>query len=275
MLTTYLYTFASVGLISLISLIGVFALSMNAKLLRAILFVLVSLAVGALLGDAFLHLIPEAYATAVNATNVSLAIIGGVLFFFIIEKVLHWHHHQGIEDSEPSVHPVGHMVIFSDGVHNLIDGLIIGLAYSVSIEVGIATTIAVILHEIPQEIGDFGVLIHAGYTRAKALWLNFVSALFAFVGAGAAFVIGESAEPIAAILLPVTAGGFIYIALSDLIPELHKTKTARHSLVQLLGIGAGVLAMFLLLSYGHAHEDEGEHPIELHEEHFEGDGHAH
>lgn len=259
MLTPALYAFGSVALISLISLIGAFAISVNVDRLKTFLFILVSLAVGALLGDAFLHLIPEAFEAAADPTGIALALIGGILFFFVVEKALHWHHHQGIEDSEPAIHPVGKIVLFSDGVHNLIDGLIIGLAYTVSIEVGIATTIAVVLHEIPQEIGDFGVLLHAGYTKAQALWFNFLSALLAFAGAALAFVIGESAEAIALFLVPVTAGGFIYIALSDLIPELHKMKSARHSAVQLLAIGAGVLAMFLLLGLegDHGHGEEG------------------
>ncbi|MEA2701776.1 MAG: zinc and cadmium transporter [Candidatus Parcubacteria bacterium] len=248
MLATILYALGSVAIISLISLAGVFTLSMNAERLRTGLFVLVSLAVGALLGDAFIHLIPEAFETTSDPVMLSLAIIGGILAFFVIEKVLHWHHHQGIEDSEPQIHPVGRIILFSDGFHNFIDGLIVGLAYTVSIEVGIATTIAVILHEIPQEIGDFGVLLHAGYTKSKALWLNFLSGLLAIIGAGTALVLGEVAEPLTLFLVPITAGGFIYIALSDLIPELHKMKSARKSFIQLVAICIGVGAMFLLLS---------------------------
>jgi len=253
----YLYAFGSVALVSLMSLAGAITLSMNLERLRSGLFVLVSLAVGALLGDAFLHLIPEAFATANDPVLLSLAILGGILFFFVVEKGLHWHHHQGIEESEPLVHPVGKIILFSDGVHNFIDGLIVGLAYMVSIEVGIATTIAVVLHEIPQEIGDFGVLLHAGYTKARALWFNFLSGLFAILGAGAAFVLGAYAEPLAFFLVPVTAGGFIYIALSDLIPELHKEKPGRNSFVQFAAILVGIAAMFLLLNVeaGHSHEE--------------------
>lgn len=248
MLITALYALGSVLIVSLISLIGAFTISMNAERLRAGLFVLVALAVGALLGDAFIHLIPEAFETTTDPAMLSLAIVGGILFFFVIEKILHWHHHQGLELLEPQVHPVGKIILFSDGVHNFIDGLIVGLAYTVSIEVGIATTIAVILHEIPQEIGDFGVLLHAGYAKARALWFNFLSALFAILGAIVALVLGEVAESLTRFLLPVAAGGFIYIALSDLIPELHKMKSARQSVIQLIAICVGVAAMFLLLS---------------------------
>lgn len=261
----YLYAFGSVALMSLMSLAGVITLSINMDRLRKGLFILVSLAVGALLGDAFLHLIPEAFATTTDPTSLSLAIVGGILFFFVVEKVLHWHHHQGIEESEPTVHPVGSIVLFSDGVHNFIDGLIVGLAYTVSIEVGIATTIAVILHEIPQEIGDFGVLLHAGYSKAKALWFNFISGLFAIFGAGAAFLLGAYAESLAVFLVPITAGGFIYIALSDLIPELHKQKPGRNSIVQLIAIVIGVSAMFLLLNVEAGHSHEGPALEETHE----------
>jgi len=257
MTVTYLFTFASVLIVSLISLAGALTLSMNVERLRAGLFVLVSLAVGALLGDAFLHLIPEAFEAAEDPTLLALSIVGGILGFFVIEKVLHWHHHQGIEDSEPAVHPVGRIILFSDGVHNYIDGLIVGLAYTVSIEVGIATTIAVILHEIPQEIGDFGVLLHAGYTKAQALLFNFLSGLVAILGAGTALLLGDSAAALTLYLVPITAGGFIYIALSDLIPELHKTTSGRKSVVQFAGILAGVFAMFLLLGLEPEHHDEG------------------
>lgn len=258
--------------ISAISLIGVFALSLKDRVLRSSLFILVSLAAGALLGDAFIHLIPEAYAEATNPLNVSLAILGGVLGFFVIEKALHWHHHLGIEASEPKVHPLGKLILFSDGVHNFIDGLIIGSSYLISVEVGIATTIAVILHEIPQEIGDFGVLIHAGYSKAKALWFNFLSALAAIVGAFAAFALGSSVEGITLWLIPIAAGGFIYIALSDLIPELHKEGSLRHSALQFLWILVGIVSMVLLLgleSDEHAHgapeiheEEHASHDIE-------------
>ncbi|HEY0010966.1 MAG TPA: ZIP family metal transporter [Candidatus Paceibacterota bacterium] len=279
MTETYLFAFGSVLLVSLLSLVGAVTLSMNVDRLRKGLFVLVSLAVGALLGDAFLHLIPEAFEAAADPVVVSLGIVGGVLFFFVIEKGLHWHHHQGIESSEPAVHPVGKIILFSDGVHNLIDGLIIGLAYSVSIEAGIATTIAVILHEIPQEIGDFGVLLHAGYTKSQALWFNFLSGLFAVIGAVAAFALGQYAAVLTTFLVPVVAGGFIYIALSDLIPELHKSTSARVSIAQLAAIIAGVAAMFLLLGLeaDHAHEGpEAGHALEAaHMETPHAEDHAH
>lgn len=247
MLTTSLFALGSVLIVGALSLIGIFTLSLKDSLLKGATFILVGVATGALLGDAFIHLIPEAFEGATNPVILSLTIIGGMLIFFVLEKFLHWHHHQGLEASEPEVHPVGKMILVSDGVHNFVDGLIIAASYLVSIEVGIATTLAVILHEIPQEIGDFGVLLHAGYSKMKALWLNFLSALFAVLGAAVALLLGGATEVFTAWLVPLAAGGFIYIALTDLIPELHKTTSVRHSLLQLLAIIVGVLAMVAIL----------------------------
>lgn len=276
MITTSIYALASVLVVSAISLIGVFTLSLRESFIKSITFVLVGIATGALLGDAFIHLIPEAFAEAASVTNVALLVIGGMLIFFVLEKFLHWHHHQGLESAEPAVHPVGKMILVSDGVHNFLDGLIITAAYLVSIEVGIATTIAVILHEIPQEIGDFGVLLHAGYSKMKALFFNFVSALFAILGACVALLLGGTTEAFTAILVPIAAGGFIYIALTDLIPELHKTTAVRHSLIQLAAVVVGILAMVGLLAiegdtHGHGQETGA---VELLDEHAE-DEHLH
>ncbi|MEK7510841.1 MAG: ZIP family metal transporter [Patescibacteria group bacterium] len=270
MLTTSLFSLSSVLLVSAISLIGIFTLSLKDSVIKGVTFILVGIATGALLGDAFIHLIPEAFAETTNPTVLSLTIIGGMLIFFVLEKFLHWHHHQGLEESEPAVHPVGKMILVSDGVHNFVDGLIITASYLVSVEVGIATTIAVILHEIPQEIGDFGVLLHAGYTKAKALFYNFVSALFAFLGAGVALLLGGATELFTAWLVPLAAGGFIYIALTDLIPELHKTKSLRHSALQLLAVIVGIAAMVGLLAietedHGHGAEEAGVHESVEHE----------
>lgn len=247
--TPFLLTLISVVGVSLVSLVGLFGLSLKENILRSSLFALVSLAVGALLGDAFIHLIPEAYESGMPALSISLSIIAGILIFFVVEKALHWHHHQGIEDQEHTHQPLGSLILVSDGFHNFIDGLIIATSYMVSVEVGIATTVAVILHEIPQEVGDFGVLIHAGYSKGKALWFNFLSGLAALLGAFVAFLLGSMTETITLMLVPIAAGGFIYIALSDLIPELHgqSDKTVRHGALQFFWILMGVLSMVLLL----------------------------
>ena len=139
------------------------------------------------------------------------------------------------------------MILVSDGIHNFIDGVIIVASYFIGIEVGIATTLAVILHEIPQEIGDFGILLHSGYTVKKALFLNFLSALLAVLGAITALLLQEFTETLITYLIPIAAGGFIYIAGSDLVPELHKTKNVRQSVAQFVAIILGIVAMILLL----------------------------
>lgn len=245
MTTIYLYAFASVITVSLISFIGLFTLSLREEILRKYIFVFISIAVGALLGDALIHLIPEALEVSTNATLTSVLVIAGILFFFILEKFLHWHHHG--EDKEDShIHPVGKLVLFSDGIHNFMDGVIIGASFLVSVPIGLATTLAVILHEIPQEIGDFAVLLHSGYTKRRALWLNFLSALSAILGAVVLFIIGGVAERASTWFLPLAAGGFIYIAVADLIPELQKTKEAKYSIMQIAAVIAGVLAMVAL-----------------------------
>ena len=248
MLPIYFYSIASVVVVSLISFVGVFTLSLKEHILKKYIFILVSLAVGALLGDAFIHLIPKSFETISNATYVSMAVIIGILIFFMIEKFLHWHHHARGEENNETIHPTGRMIVISDGVHNFIDGLIIGASYLISIEVGIATTIAVILHEIPQEIGDFGVLINSGYTTTRALWLNFLSALTAVAGVLVALSLSGVSEFLTIWLVPFAAGGFIYIAMSDLMPELHKTKSIKQSILQLASVLIGIVAMLLLLA---------------------------
>lgn len=244
-MSAYFYSIASVLIVSMISLAGAFTLSLRETFLRKYLFVLVSLAVGALIGDAFLHLIPEAFENTENPTATSLTIISGIFIFFLLEKFLHWHRHGTGEASE--VHPSGKMILFSDCIHNLLDGMIIAGSYIISIEAGIATTIAIILHEIPQEIGDFGVLVHYGYSVSRALILNFLSALSALAGAIMVLIIGEATRSVAIYLAPIAAGGFIYIAMADLVPQLHKTKRGSHSLLQMLSVVVGIIAMLFLL----------------------------
>lgn len=245
MITLYLYTLASIFLVGLISLVGVFFLSAREVILRKYLFIFISLAVGALLGDAFIHLIPEALEDSESQVKTSILIIAGILAFFVLEKFLHWHHH-GEDTEQDHIHPVGKLVLFSDGIHNFLDGIIIAASFMVSIPVGIATTVAVMLHEIPQEVGDFAVLLHSGYTRKRALFLNFLSALTALLGAGLFFLLGGVAESLSAYFVPLAAGGFIYIAVADLIPELQKTTDKKHSFYQLAAVILGVAVMVTL-----------------------------
>ena len=242
----WLYSLASVFIVSVISLVGIITLSINVEKLRKLLIYLVSFAAGALLGDAFIHLLPEA-AEEGFGVPVSLYVLFGIGISFLIEKVVHWHHfHYPLDKGH--IHPFAIMNLVGDLVHNFIDGLIIAASYLVSIPVGIATTIAVILHEIPQEISDFGVLLLGGFTKARALFYNFLTALTAVLGAVVVLIIGSSVENITTFLVPFTAGSFIYIAGSDLIPELHKGEFDwKSSLMQFAAIVLGVLVMYALL----------------------------
>lgn len=243
----WIYTLASVVFISLISLLGLFTLSFNRSALIKIVNYLVAFAVGALLGGAFIHLIPEAFEN-ISQPAASLYVLFGLFLFFFLENFLRWRHcHHEFSEDHP--HPVATLNLIGDGVHNLIDGMVIAAAYMVSIQVGIATTVAVVLHEIPQEMGDFGVLINAGFSAKKALFYNFLSACLAIVGALIVLLLGTHLKDFTVVLLPITAGGFIYIAGSDLIPELHhkcgiKLST---SVWQFLSVIAGVGVMVALL----------------------------
>lgn len=245
-----LYSLVSVIIVSLISLVGVFTLSLKDAVLKKYVFVFVSLAVGALLGDAFLHLIGESFETLGDPLLISGLVLSGILVFFILEKFLHWHHHGRDVEECCKTHHLGKMILVSDGLHNMIDGLIIGASYMVSIPAGIATTIAVMLHEIPQEIGDFAVLLHAGYSRKRALWLNFLSALTAVAGLALAIILGSFIDIFTNYFLPFAAGGFIYIAMSDLVPELHKEAHSwQYNFVQIgmVMLGIGLMALLLLI----------------------------
>lgn len=247
MLDVWIYTLASVLVVSIVSLVGVLMLSIKAEKLKRLLIYMVSFAAGALFGDAFIHLLPEVVEEAGFGVNISLYVLCGIGVSFIIEKVIHWHHfHFPLEEGH--AHPFAIMNLVGDLVHNLIDGIIIGASYLISIPVGIATTIAVMLHEIPQEISDFAVLLHGGFTKAKAIFYNFLTALAAVLGAIISLLIGGNMEGVTIFLIPFAAGGFIYIAGSDLIPELQKGKFEwRKSLLQFFAISAGVGVMVLLI----------------------------
>ena len=230
---------------SLLSLVGLAFISVGEEKLKRIIFVMVSLAVGGLFGDAFIHLLPESFERIGNKLHASILVLAGIFAFFVLEKFLLWRHHHVLE-SDHSIHPVGYMNLLADGAHNFIDGVIIGASYVVSLHVGIATTLAVIFHEIPHELGNFFVLLYAGFTKRKALFFNFVSALFAILGTLLSLAIGSRVAEFSSMMLPLAAGGFIYIAGSDLVPELNKESTLSKSLVQMVAIAVGVGLMLLL-----------------------------
>jgi len=230
--------------ISLIAFIGVFALSLKEKLLNKILIILVSLSAGALMGGAFLHLLPEAVEKAEEANvDIFIFVLVGFVLFFIIEKVLHWRHcHKGHCD----VHTFHYMNLIGDSVHNFIDGLILAASFTVSTTFGFTTTLAIAAHEIPQEIGDFGVLIYGGFEKKKAIFINFAVALMIVAGGVVGYLISQSIEQATVYLLPFAAGGFIYIAATDLVPEIKKEINIKKSMATLVVFICGILLMWLI-----------------------------
>ncbi len=228
-------------LISSGALIGIFSLAAKKESLKKILLFLVSLSAGTLMGGAFLHLMPESL-ERLSAAAVFSIVLFSFIIFYLIEKILRWRH---CHDEECDVHSFGYMNLIGDGVHNFIDGLIIAATFLIDIRLGITTSIAIALHEIPQEIGDFGVLIYAGFKRARALILNFLIALIAMVGAIVGYFLSFYVEDLIVYLLPFAAGGFLYISTSDLIPEIRKEKDVKKSFVSFTFFLLGILIMYL------------------------------
>ncbi|MDD2483226.1 MAG: ZIP family metal transporter [Candidatus Shapirobacteria bacterium] len=235
----------SVLIISLLSISSISFLFLKKKTSQKINLLLVSFAIGALFGDTFIHLLPQSFAS-LNSLTVSFLIIAGLLLFFVLEKILRWHHCHEINCSENK-----HLIVlntFGDTIHNLIDGMLIAASFVVNFKLGMVTSIAVLLHEIPQEIGDFAILIHSGLSVKKTILYNLFSATSAFLGVFLVFFLGSKISSLSLYLLPITAGAFIYLAASDLIPELHRhDQPLSHSLLQLLFIILGVVLMSLLV----------------------------
>jgi len=238
---------ASVTTVSLIAFVGIIFIGLKENLLKRILMALVGFASGTLLGGAFLHLLPEALKET-NSIEIPLYyVILGIVSFFALEKFLYWRH---CHEEECPVHMFVYLNLVGDGIHNFIDGMIIAATYIFSFDLGFATTLAVIFHEIPQEIGDFGVLIYGGLTKRKALTYNFISALTAILGAITTYSLAYL-QSIEALLVPFATGGFIYIAATDLMPELHKKFHSVESLIQLLTIILGIgLMAYLKIAMG-------------------------
>ena len=252
-MTSAILSLVSVGVVSLVSLVGLATLSLNEARTRRLAAFLVSFAVGALLGDAFIHLIPQAFKQDMVTLGPSLLILGGMLLFFVVEKllrhehgVLHRYHHP-----EASTRPeLAAVNVLGDAIHNFLDGVLIGGSYLVSPALGLATTVAVLFHEIPQELGDFGILIHSGLGVRRAVLLNLASASVAILGAIAALLLGAmSGAAVTMVLIPVTAGGFVYIAAANLIPELQHDRSGRGLLIQvgLISLGMGVMGLLAIL----------------------------
>ena len=231
-------------IVAAVSLVGIIVFALKDKIIKKILVFLVSFSAGSLMGGAFFHLLPEALEEiGCGAMNAFVYLLAGFCLFFIFERILKWHHCH--EEGECPVHTLGYMNLIGDGMHNIIDGIIIVSTFMVSPALGIPVAISIILHELPQEISDFGVLLHAGFKKSRALFLNFITALSVILGVFIGYLLVNQVENVNEFLLPFAAGGFIYIAASDLVPELHKESNLKKSLLSF-----GVFLLALLFMYG-------------------------
>ena len=237
----------SVLIVSVLAFVGIVMLVLREDRLRQIVPVLVSFAVGALLGDALFHILPQLAEDGGITVGISWIMALSILGFFVLEKVIHMHHRLEAP-AHGHLHPVAVTNLLGDGLHNFVDGAIIAGSYLATTPLGIATTFAVVLHEIPQEMGDLGVLVHAGLTPRRALVFNFATALTAVAGAVLTLLLEDAVGGVVRPMLALSAGAFIYIAGSDLIPELHKQTALRVSIVQFVGVAAGFAVMAALLA---------------------------
>jgi zinc and cadmium transporter len=238
-----IYALVAAFIVSLFSLLGVITLALKDEHLHKLIIYLVSFSAGGLIGGAFFHLLPESLSLVNNSLSVFVYLIGGFCFFFIIEKFLRWHHCH--DEKCTSNKHLGILNLVGDSIHNFLDGVIIVTAFVASIGLGIVVTLSIIFHEIPQELGDFGVLLYAGFKKSTALLYNFLTALFALLGVLSGYFIIEWISSISIFLIPAAAGGFIYIATTDLVPELQKVLKTKHSILTFL-----VFILALVLMYG-------------------------
>lgn len=225
----------SLIIISLLSFTGAIALTIKKNLLRKVLVTLTSFAAGALLAVSFFDLFPES--VKISGSKAFSLVLLGLILFFVLERIIHWHH---CHDEKCDVHAEHYLNLIGDGMHNLLDGGIIAAAYLVDFRAGIATTIAVAAHEIPQEIGDFSILVHGGFSEKKALLFNFISALTALFGGILTIYFSSIFSSLVPLLIAISTGGFIYIATADLLPaiskETNRKKMVLHSIAFLIGI---------------------------------------
>ena len=249
MLAIWIYSLVTVSLIGLISLFGAMAVGFKDRdpdEIPEYMYYLIALAIGALIGDAVIHLLPEAYATIGRIT--SLYAILGFAIFFLLDRVLHWRHHHRAKVQD-QIEAVGVISLVADSLHNFIDGVAIAASYLISFPIGLATSLAVILHEIPAELGHYAVLRSAGFTKKSAIWLNFLTALIAIVGTVLVLAVRINLGSTDQAILAFTAGGFFYMAIL-LLRKLGEELTAVRALTQLFFILLGVGIMWLLVLFG-------------------------
>lgn len=246
-MSTFLYIITASILESLISLIGIFFIFFGYEKFKNYISYLISFSIGTFLAVIFFEILPEAIEKS-SMELVSIFTLIGFLFFFLFSRFLHWyHHHEESCKDHKNIKVSGHLVLFGDLIHNFIDGIIIALAFLVDINIGIVTTIAVLSHEFPQEASDFFVLIHSGFSKKRALFLNFLISLSTLIGASLTYFMASSIDKIIAPALGIVAGNFLYIAMSDLIPELNSNSNSiLDTIKQLFFIILGIILIYFI-----------------------------
>lgn len=242
---TILMALAASLVVSLVALCSAFVLYIKDSTLKRWMPGLIALAVGVLLGDAFLHLLPDALERTTDTSSVFLWTLAGIIIFYFIEQSLHWRHDHAVlpEDMENKPKSYANMNLLGDGAHNFVDGILIAGSFLADPMLGVATTIAIVIHEIPQEISDIAVLVHGGYEKKHAVLLNFICACACIVGAALTLLVAHFMTISLHALLALTAGGFIYIATSDLIPLLRNVEARLPLRVQALATTTGIACM--------------------------------
>ena len=255
-----IYAIIATVIISLISFVGVITLIIKKKKMPGIVTVLVSFAAGAMMGATFLHILPEAIHELPRHETAFEMVLVGIFVFFIFETYLYWYHchaghwHKHRHKTKCHIKPMGVLNLFGDALHNFTDGIIVGASFLVSIPLGVISSIAVAAHEIPQELGDFGVLVFSGFSMKKALFFNFLSALTAILGAVATFYFASIIENLTAYLIPFAAGGFLYIAGTDLMSELKEEPEIKKATWQVIIFLIGIAVMWITMKcFAHVH----------------------
>jgi zinc and cadmium transporter len=250
-----IYALASVIIVSLISVIFAIPFLLKKKISNSVLLFLLSMSVGVLLSTVFMDFLPEAVSHKYTL-GLALYVLLGFLVMFALEKFIHYHHSKKCENGDcghSHAYSLAPVNLVGDGVHNFIDGLVIAGSYAVNATLGIAATISIIFHEIPQEIADFGVLLYSGLSKKKALMFNFLSASTAIAGTVAGIFLTNRLHGFTDFIIPFAAGNFIYIAASNLVPQLHRQCNIKDTILHILAIILGIGVIVLVTLYGPAH----------------------
>ncbi len=250
-----LYIILATFFVSLLSLVGI-SFYFKKKYSQKIMEATVSLAAAVLLGNVFFHMLPEMVSECGEGSNsftvLSWWLLGSIIFFFFTEKYLHWHnchHHHNEEHDKECLNPMGINILIGDGLHNLVDGMAIAASFILDVNIGIMATLAIALHEIPQEIGDFSLLLKSGFTKLKALFWNFVSALLAMAGGIITYFYAQS-QTHHLFLTAIAAGSFLYIAMSDIMPHLHDRRNKYYK-EQVIWFIIGLILIYSISKFIH------------------------